>query len=808
MAIAGCRTTDVSSKIHASSRVMAAMRAPVLVLLAACAPSSEPRPEVALDLGALVVDPRALYDEGQGARDRGDEATARRWFERARVAAERAHGKLSLSTGRRMLTQTFSPDGRWVVFDRVEGAIAVGEEHTVQIVDTRTGSSFVIQGSPRLTFARDGRTLVIQDEGLRAIDLETRAVRMPRREAADTSAVLAPDGRLAWVESGDHEHRVFLRDLVTGAEVMLRAPATGQAVEALGFGSRGEVMIWTEGHYAGETIGFAHVWRNDREKPVASVLDLSHHEPIVDDGLLVYAAFAKDLSSHLRFIELDLPGAQVQSLPASGTCGRGDVEYNIERCAPRVFAVDAKRSRACMWDLQRRRVVHSLPMDGHEISCSTTRIQLFFSGPPDHPDGPEGATSTDEAGSLVVNKTTARLSDSVGTTNEQANDSLTHVAGIAPDRQGRLWDAETGKLRWQATKPSQVSGIAFAPVGRRLAIVSADGTGWHLDLATGALVAAPGPDDCTMQHNEIHQPIAVDLYGRLIRYCAVSRPQGPGGMDVWIEGERRPISATESYASHPMLLTTPTGGIAATVDKNRLRAVSLPDGKPRLAKTVLPALAAYMAVGVSPAGDRIAVVTQANLELYDARGMQLWRQPATPDGGTLLVFSPDAKLLAVPRRYAGTAIQDVATGKELAVVEPLGRAFAFDPSSRRVAYWVGTQLVVQHVASGQKQLHDWKVQPSPLVPAIAWSPDGQLVAAVVGDAIAIWRAGLPAPVATIHVAGRGAAAVRADGRLHLLGDPAAARALVACRFGDELYPFALCEERLVRADSIATAFAP
>jgi WD40 repeat protein len=791
---------------------MAVMRAPIFVLFAACAPSGDPRPTTEIDseVSALVVDPRMLYREGERARDRGDESTAHRWFERARAAAERAHGKLALSTGRRMVTQTFSPDGRWVVFERSDGGVAVGEEATVQIVDTRTGSSFVIAGEPRLVFARDGRTLVIQDDGIRAIDLETRAVRMVTREATETEAKLAPDGRLVWVESTGFEHRVFLRDLVTGDEVTLRAPATTQDVEALGFGSRGEVMIWTEGHYAGESPGFAHVWRHDQETPVVSIEDLSHHAPIVEDGLLVYAAVAADLSSHLQFIELDLPGAKVQTLPASGLCGRGEVSYHIGRCAPRVYALDANRKRACMWDLQRRRVVHMLPIDGHELSCSTTRLEVFFAGPPDGPEGSESEPlSIGEDGLVTVAQHGKVLVDSEGITSQQLNDSLEHVAAVAPERNGRIWNAESGKLLWQATKPSQIVNVVFAPTGRKIAMVSADGTGWHLDLATGALSGSPAPPvGCTMHQNDNYQPIAIDPHGRLVRYCAVDRENGPAGLEVWIEGERRPLSSTEYYASHAMLVTTPSAGIAAVVDQYRLHAVSLIDGKPRLAKTLLPELGAYMSVGVTATGDRIAVVTQHGLEVFDARGMRHWRQSVTPDPGTQIVFSPDGKLLAVPDRHAGRAILATATGDQLAVVKPLGRALAFDPSSRRVAYWSEAQLVVQHVAPGLKQLHDWKEPPSSLVPAIAWSPDGQLVAAVVADAVAIWRVGWPAPVATIHVAGRGAAAIREDGRLHLLGDPAAARALVACRFGDELYPFALCEDRLVRSDSLATAFAP
>lgn len=793
---------------------MARVRAPILTLLAcaACESPGSAVPAVTLEseVDALVVDPHVLYREGQRARDRGDEARAQRFLARARVAAERTHGKLRVATGRRMAVQEWSADGRWVVFRRADGVTTAGEPTGLQVVDTKTGSSFVIDGDPRVVFARDGRTLVIQDPGLRAIDLETRAVRMPQREVAMAEARIAPDGRLAWIESGEGEDRVVLRDLATDQETVLRAPHDERELENIGFGSRGEVIAWTEGHYAGEYPGLVRVWRNNDPTPVAVAGDLAAHAPIVEDGLLVYGARPDEASvAQLQFKELDLPGAKIEKLPASGACGRGDVGYHLERCAPRVYAVDSSRSRACMWDLQRKRVVQSLPLDGQEIACTTTKIELVFAGPPDNPDGEgTGPLVNDEDGSIRAGKQQTLLVDSAGTTNEQANDALTYVAGIAPGGHGRLWSFTTGKLVWQATRPSRATGVAFAPTGRKLAIVAADGAGWHLDLATGALTVAPGPRDCTMQHGDNYFPIAVDPYGRLVRYCAVSRETGPAAMEVWVEGDTRPLAATESYATHPMLVAGPSAVVAAVVDKAKLRAVSLPDGERRLAKTVLPDLGAYMAVGLTASADRIAVVTQQKLELYDARGMQLWAQEATPDPGTQIVFSPDGELFGVPRRYAGTAILATATGKEVDAVKPLGRAFAFDPSSRRVAYWLGTQLVVKHVGKPIEQRHEWGVQPMPLVPVIAWSPDGQLVAAVAGDAVAVWRVGWTAPIATIQVAGRGAVAIRDDGRVHLLGDKLAARTLVACRFGDEMYPFAVCEDRLVRSDSLATAFAP
>ncbi|HEY5938242.1 MAG TPA: hypothetical protein VIU61_26505 [Kofleriaceae bacterium] len=788
------------------------MRAPILTLLA-CAACEAPTGAVtkgALELDELVVDPQVLYREGQRARDRGDEVRAGRLFDRARTIAERTHGKLAVATGRRMTVQEWSADGRWVVFRRADGATTAGQPPGLQIVDAKTGSSFVIDGDPRVVFARDGRTLVIQDPGLRAIDLETRAVRMPQREVLPAEARIAPDGRLAWIESGEGEQRVVLRDLATDRETVLRTPDSERDLENIGFGSRGEVIAWTEGHYAGEYPGLVRVWRHDEPTPVAVADDLAAHAPIVEDGLLVYGARVGEDTAHLQFLELDLPGAKIQKLPASGACGRGDVGYHLERCAPRVFAVDSSRLRACMWDLQRRRVVQSLPLDGQDIRCSTTKLELIFEGPPDDPDGegPTGPLTTDDDGAIRAGKIQTLLVDSAGTTNELENEPLTHVAGIAPGHHGRMWSFETGKLVWQATKASRATGVAFAPTGRKLAIVAANGTGWHVDLATGTLTSSPAPGDCTMQHGDNNFPIAVDPYGRMIRYCGVSRPTGPSAMEVWIEGERRPLSATQSYASHPMLVTSESGGLAAIVDKNRLHAVTLPDGEPRLAKTILPDLGAYMAVGVTAAADRVAVVTQTNLELYDARGKQLWKQQALPDPGTQLVFSRDGELLGVPRRYAGTSILATDTGKEVDTVKPLGRAFAFDPRSRRVAFWLGTQLVVKHVGKAIEQRHEWGVQPMPLVPSIAWSPDGQLLAAVVGDSIVIWRVGWKAPLATIQIAGRGAVAIRGDGRLHLLGDPPAARALVACRFGDELYPFAVCEDRLVRSDSLATAFAP
>jgi WD40 repeat protein len=335
--------------------------------------------------------------------------------------------------------------------------------------------------------------------------------------------------------------------------------------------------------------------------------------------------------------------------------------------------------------------------------------------------------------------------------------------GGKPDKPSgtvRVWDAITGKEPLALPRGSHYGSLAFAPDGSRLAADSSasDGSVTIWDTATRKELLTLPP-----QSPEFN----------MLAFSADGSRLAVGGTDgliaVWEIDPKRNTGAPRSVRllkGH----TSWTSQMAFTGDGQFL--VSVPsNGSPRVwdlgqedTRLVLPAHADdphREALSFSPDGRRIGTAVQLQeadeVTMWNLAGTELWRKQvpraSTPEGATLAVFSPDGKRFAVSssRFYPSwkapqgrLTVWDAETGQELLVLQDLSAVVgmcAFGPDGKRIAFsrnvthpeqaTCASEVVVASADSGKELL-------SVLLPgseswALAFSPDGRKVAAILGD---------------------------------------------------------------------------
>jgi WD40 repeat protein len=148
---------------------------------------------------------------------------------------------------------------------------------------------------------------------------------------------------------------------------------------------------------------------------------------------------------------------------------------------------------------------------------------------------------------------------------------------------------------------------------------------------------------------------------------------------------------------------------------------------------------------LSPDGRRYAAWAQPDLlTAWSADGKELFHAPTQFKDVGYIVFSPDAKTLAVSSDAASQiALWDVDSGKELRRlngVRVFGPALMFSPNGNYLAgKGIDGTVHVWGVASG-KDLRQFKLRPGTPVGSsrLAFSPDGKTLAVVHGLAIHLW----------------------------------------------------------------------
>jgi WD40 repeat protein len=311
----------------------------------------------------------------------------------------------------------------------------------------------------------------------------------------------------------------------------------------------------------------------------------------------------------------------------------------------------------------------------------------------------------------------------------------------------QLWDLPSSQ-QWGAplichSSSVEIITLAFRGDGKRLAVASDDGTlqVWDvedkdkhrlmvepLEIYSNAVAFQPEPAGITASHllvsagdygmvqlweHEHEQPI-----GKVL-----TRPAANGHLGA-------------EFLDNPLLVaTSPDGKIVAFLDAD---AVHLWDVATRQqVGTPLPTGSCQHLAFSPPDAKMLAAAHSDTVQLWDVASQQPVGKPLST--GQLingLAFSPEGKLLATASEDGSIQLWDVASGQQAGEPLPIGNgadaSLFFSPDGNILAALQDGVVYMWNVNSRQKLGEPVKGQPGDILEALAFSPDGKLLASA-GD---------------------------------------------------------------------------
>jgi WD40 repeat protein len=328
-------------------------------------------------------------------------------------------------------------------------------------------------------------------------------------------------------------------------------------------------------------------------------------------------------------------------------------------------------------------------------------------------------------------------------TERQSNDGQVKSLALSPDGgriavgyddgEGRIWGLTGTAPQWSfQASPATLYGLAFGPNGRTLLAGGADGvaTAWAVP---GASAAYTSPLATSIPKASTVVAFGAGA-GELASYY------GNGLVGLWKLEGGRPISGPR------------------------------PAGPRGVAAFALSADGRLLATAPIDASVRVTLIDP------DQPGQPLRTLPhfAAVGGGGPLAFSPDATLLAVADQ-AGVLLANLRTGTATRLRDPSGVfSLAFNPQGTVLATYDGNGAInlwpVARPGEGPQLLarpaSDLAAGPN----AIAFSPDGDTVAAATTDGVSLWNVSSQTLLGTISPeADAGAVAFSPDGSILAMG---------------------------------------
>jgi len=350
------------------------------------------------------------------------------------------------------------------------------------------------------------------------------------------------------------------------------------------------------------------------------------------------------------------------------------------------------------------------------------------------------------------------------------------VASASADRTVRLWDATSGQLLLTlAGSPAGLTTVAFSLDGKTVLAPAQDGTvqRWQVSDRTALppLVGQGQPLLGIVLEND-GSLLSANQTGQLYYWKAASNPAVPatfygqslGGRFVqdsksmaisngsttiiWSLATGKP---TTTYQSSGLVFSPDLKFTAARDNNNHIHLTNLTNGQ----ETDLGSTSTLgVNLAFSPDSKILAYeLTQGVGVLWDtSTGKVLAQLSGHTNYLTYLAFSPDGKQLAAGDQNGTILLTDVATQQIIATIAskgPFPGFMSFSTDGKTVGYITRTNIVdSKGIYTGYKSvLNLWNVasqQPVGTIDQVnnfAYSPDGQLIAAIPGNGtLALFRA--------------------------------------------------------------------
>jgi WD40 repeat protein len=354
-----------------------------------------------------------------------------------------------------------------------------------------------------------------------------------------------------------------------------------------------------------------------------------------------------------------------------------------------------------------------------------------------------GATSTGQAGRTLT-----------------GHKAAVYAVAFHPDGKSLFSGAEDGTLRqWDLATGKEIRRLVEEP-GWYPTALAVSGDGKALAIVAGISHLVPGKMRCELRlldtttlepRHRFTLPeawswaTALSADGRYVAAaCTLARFQD-SHVRLWNckTGEQIPLDQGNAQSVHAVAFSTDGKTLASAGDDGVVRLWNTADGAEH-PLTRGPA-GSVNHLCIAPSGEMLATATDdGTITLWDAikgKPSHTLRDHQSAIGN--LLFSPDGTLL-LATTSAKTAepaahLWDTRNGKWLRVIRPAGDAVAIAPNGKTLAGVDGQQDVNLWTLAGETQRGSLAGHESRVL-AVAWSPDGRLVATTTAKTVRLWYA--------------------------------------------------------------------